>query len=172
MKNFKIGSIIIVLLLLPCGAFADYLIKDGDSPPATKTVKAGSVGGNILPESQLTDPSGVPLLVSSKSVPINLSAATTTEIIAAVNGSSILVTSWDVIDGAAETFQLVYGTGVNCSAGQQPLTGPYPLIAQAGLAKGNGSGVILRVPTSNALCAIKSQAAQSSGSMSYIQGAF
>jgi len=174
MKHLKLGPIVVAILLLLSGgwSFADYLIKDGDSPPATKTVKAGSVGGNILPESSLTDPSGVPLLNSGQSAPINLVTQATTQLVGAVNGNSILVTSWDVMDGAAETFQLVYGTGSNCASGQQALTGPYPMIAQAGIAKGNGAGVILRVPQGNALCAVKSQAVQSSGSVSYIQGPF
>ncbi len=171
MKYFKIFvAIAFSFLLMNDTAIADYLIKDGAGD--IKTVKSGSLGNSILPESQLTDPNGVPLLNSVQSIPINLATQGTTQLVGAVNGNSILITSWDVMDGGAETFQLVYGTGSNCVSGQQPLTGPYPMIAQAGIAKGNGTGVILRVPQNNALCAIKSQAVQSSGSVSFIQGAF
>ncbi len=64
---------------------------------------------------------------------------------------------------------LEYGTGSNCGTGTTALTGAYSLAAQFGIAKGNGLGPVLIVPTGNALCALTSAAVQMSGSVSYTQ---
>lgn len=111
----------------------------------------------------------VTLSQDSLSVPINISTSTTTQLVALSGSTSIYVTSEDVIAGGTGTFQFVYGTGTACATGQQPLTGAYPLTAQAGLAKGDGAGTILKVPSGNALCAITVGAVQYSGAVSYLQ---
>ena len=64
---------------------------------------------------------------------------------------------------------IVYGTGTNCGTGTTSLTGAYPLIAQAGISKGNGMGIVLVIPVSNAVCVTTSGSSQLSGSMSYAQ---
>mgnify|MGYP001584482886 CR=1 FL=1 len=66
---------------------------------------------------------------------------------------------------SADNVTLVYGTGSNCGTGTTSLTGAYPLIAQAGIAKGNGAGPVLFVPSGNALCVTNSAAIQISGSV-------
>lgn len=106
---------------------------------------------------------------ASNSVPIDIATATTTELVALTNGKTIFVTSWDVMAGGTGNFRLVYGTGTNCGTGQQNLTGAYPLIAQAGISKGNGLGIVLAIPQSNALCAVTSTVVQYSGSVSYVK---
>lgn len=111
----------------------------------------------------------VPAVAAAQSAPISVAAATTTQIIALIAGRQIYVTSFDMIANGTLNATLVYGTGTNCGTGTTSLTGPYPLIAQAGLAKGNGVGVVLVVPASNALCITASGASQISGSVSYAQ---
>ncbi len=106
---------------------------------------------------------------SSASAAINISSATTTQLIALVANQTIYVTSWDVMAGGTSNFTLEYGTGTTCGTGTTTLTGAYPLIAQAGISKGNGLGPILIVPPGNALCALTSGNVQHSGSVSYAQ---
>jgi hypothetical protein len=124
--------------------------------PCTTTI--GNVG---------IDPSGGKGTPSS--VPINVSTATTTQLVAISGTTSIYVTSYDVIAGGAGNITFEYGTGSACGTGTTPLTGAYPLVAQAGIAKGDGTGTVLKVPAGNALCVLTSASVQYSGSVSYQQ---
>lgn len=109
------------------------------------------------------------LVQAGSSAAINVSTATTTQIVALASSQKIYVTSFDVIAGGTGNITFVYGTGSNCGTGTTSLTGAYPLTAQAGIAKGNGLGPVLVVPASNALCVTTSAAVQMSGSVSYAQ---
>lgn len=111
----------------------------------------------------------VELTQASASVPINVSTATTTQLVALSGSTVIRVTSFDVIAGGSGSITFVYGTGTNCGTGTTSLTGAYPLTAQAGIAKGSGLGPVLIVPAGNALCVTTSAAVQMSGSVSYTQ---
>ena len=102
------------------------------------------------------------------SVPISISSATTTLLVAASGSTAVYVTSWDVIAAGTGNFTLVYGTGSSCT-GLHALTGAYNLTAQTGISKGNGLGPVLITPASQALCAVTSAAVQMSGSLSYNQ---
>jgi hypothetical protein len=109
------------------------------------------------------------IIQAGASVPINISSATTTQLVASVTGKAIYVTAWDVIAAGTGNITLEYGTGSNCGTGTTALTGAYSLAAQFGIAKGNGLGPVLIAPAGNALCALTSAAAQMSGSVSYTQ---
>jgi hypothetical protein len=109
------------------------------------------------------------LIQASASAAINVSTATTTQLVALSASKKIYVTSFDVIAGGTGNITFVYGTGTNCGTGTTALTGAYPLTAQAGIAKGNGLGPVLTVPISNALCVTTSAAVQMSGSVAYTQ---
>lgn len=111
----------------------------------------------------------VPGLQASNSVAIAISAATTTRLVAAVTDKAIFVTSWDIMAANTNNITLVYGTGTNCATGSVSLTGSYPLIAQAGISKGNGVGAILFIPKNNALCITTSASTLVAGSVSYVQ---
>jgi hypothetical protein len=103
------------------------------------------------------------------SAPINFSTAATIQVIAAIPGQSLYLTSWDAIAGGTTNLTWEFGTGSNCATGTTVLTGAYPLTAQQGLAKGGGVGAVFVVPPGNALCAVNSAAVQVSGSISYAQ---
>jgi len=112
--------------------------------------------------------------LANASVPIAISTATTTQLIAAPTGTepgggsqSIFVTAADVIAAGTGNIQFVYGTGSNCGTNQGNVTGNYNLTAQVGLAKGNGLGPIWVIPAGNALCAVTSAAVGMAGSLSY-----
>ena len=116
-----------------------------------------------------TGPVIIEIIQASASVKIDMSTATTTQVIAAVGGQNIYITSWDVIAGGTGNFKLVYGTGTNCATGTTDLTGAYNLTAQAGIAKGNGLGPVLTAPVGVAVCVVNSAPVQMSGSIAYTQ---
>jgi hypothetical protein len=109
------------------------------------------------------------LIQASASAAINVSTATTTQLVALSGSTKIYVTSFDVISGGTGNITFVYGTGASCGTGTTSLTGAYNLTAQAGIAKGNGLGPVLVVPAGNALCVTTSAAVQMSGSVAYTQ---
>lgn len=109
------------------------------------------------------------LIQAGASVKIDVSTATTTQLVALASSQKIYITSWDVIAAGTGTIKLVYGTGSSCGTGTTDLTGAYSLVAQSGIAKGNGLGPVLVVPASNALCVTTSAAVGMQGSVSYTQ---
>jgi hypothetical protein len=140
-------------------------------------VSEGGTGDTACPASgvatlvgcarSLTQAATTPL--NNSSAPINVSTATTTQLVALSGSTAIYVTSYDVIAGGTGNITFEYGTGTACATGTTALTGPYNLTAQAGLAKGAGIGTVLKVPAGNALCVLTSAAVQMSGSVSFQQ---
>lgn len=100
---------------------------------------------------------------------INISTATTTEIVPLVVGRSIYVTSWDAISSIAGTMKFVYGTGTNCGTGTTDITGTYAFGASTVFSKGNGMGSVISVPMSNAICITSASTINVQGSLSYSQ---
>lgn len=107
-------------------------------------------------------------------VPINISTATTTQLVAAPiaiepggGTAAIYVMNYETVAGGTGNIQFVYGTGTNCGTGQQPITGAYPLVAQSRINGGGSFGPVWQLPAGNALCAITSAAVQMSGFVSY-----
>lgn len=111
----------------------------------------------------------VGVIQADNSAAINVSTATTTQLVALSAGKKIYVTSFDVIAGGTGNITFEYGTGTNCGTGTTALTGAYNLTAQNGISKGNGIGPVLVVPAGDALCVLTSAAVQMSGSLSYTQ---
>lgn len=111
----------------------------------------------------------IPAIQASSSVLINVSTATTTQLVPISGTATIYVTAFDLVGGGAGNATLVYGTGSNCGTGTTSLTGPYALVAQTVITKGSGLGPIFVVPAGNALCLTTSAAVQMSGSVSYSQ---
>lgn len=128
------------------------------------TVPSGAVLSGVQSGANM-----VAMIQASASVPIDMSTATTTQLVALSGSTKIYVTSWDATAGGTTTFKLVYGTGTNCGTGTTNLTAAYDWVAQAGIAKGSGLGPVLVVPAGNALCATNSAAQHVAGSVSYTQ---
>jgi hypothetical protein len=124
----------------------------------TSTATVGNIGN---------DPSagkGTPT-----SVALSIATATTTQLVALSGSTAIYITSYDVMAGGTGNITFEYGTGTNCGTGTTVLTGAYPLTAQAGVSKGNGAAMVLKVPAGNALCALTSASVQYSGSITFQQ---
>ena len=157
---------------LPTGAAtaANQEVTPAGASATSAQAVQGVTGGVPMPTTGAnTGGSLTTIIQAGVSVPINISTATTTQLVAAIAGKAIYVTAWDVIAAGTGSITLEYGTGSSCGAGTTPLTGAYGLAAQFGIAKGNGLGPVLVVPAGNALCALTSAAVQMSGSVSYTQ---
>lgn len=110
-----------------------------------------------------------------KSVSINFSSATTTQLVALIANQNIFVCDafLNQVDGTG-SLKLVYGTGTNCATGTANLTGP---IFASTVASGVtntvlGSGIPSTqavVPSGNALCATTTGSIQQSGWLTYVQ---
>jgi hypothetical protein len=157
---------------LPTGAATaanQEVTAAGTSATSAQAVQ-GVTGGVPMPTNGAnTGGSPTSIIQAGASVPINVSAATTTQLVAAISGKTIYVTAWDVIAAGTTNFTFEYGTGLNCAGGTTSLTGAYSLVAQFGAAKGSGLGPVLVVPAGNALCAVSSAPVQVSGSLAYTQ---
>jgi hypothetical protein len=157
---------------LPTGAAtaANQEVTSAGTTATSAQAVQGVTGGVPMPTNAAnTGGSLTSIIQAGASVPINISTATTTQLVAAVTGKSIYVTAWDVIANGTGNITLEYGSGSNCGTGTAALTGTYNLAAQFGIAKGNGLGPVLVVPPGNALCALTSAAVGMSGSLSYTQ---
>jgi hypothetical protein len=126
-------------------------------------------GGSGLPTGSNNGGNPSSLVQASSSAPINISSATTTQLVAGLSGQKIYVTAWDVVAGGNGAITLEYGTQTAnpCDTGTTPLTGPYPLVAQAGLSKSGGLSPVFVLPAGAQLCAQTSATVQMSGSVTY-----
>ena len=112
---------------------------------------------------------------SGRSVPINISQATRTQLVGPSGSTQIYVTAWDVYANGASNVSLVYGTKTTnpCDTGTVALTGMYTFAAQTGMSRTGGDPVadpLYIVPQGNALCAVTSGPTVSLvGSLSYAQ---
>jgi hypothetical protein len=107
-----------------------------------------------------------------QSVSINISSATTTQLIAAYGTTKIYVTAWVVFANSASNVTLEYGTQTTkpCDTGTTVLTGVYDFAAQSGLTVSGGVEALYFIPAGFSLCAVTSGASVSlAGSLSYTQ---
>lgn len=130
----------------------------GSAAPAS-AIQAGAVSSGNL----------VGIIQADNSAAINVSTATTTQLVALSAGKKIYVTNLNVIAGGTGNITFEYGTGTTCGTGTTALTGAYNLTAQTGLAMGGGLGPVLVVPAGDALCVLTSAAVQMSGSIAFTQ---
>lgn len=105
----------------------------------------------------------------STSAAINVSTATTTQLVALSGSTQIRVTGLTVVAGGTGNITFVYGTGSNCGTGTTPISGAIPLVANVGFTMGAGLGPVLIIPASQALCITTSAAVQMSGWITYAQ---
>jgi hypothetical protein len=136
----------------------NYTQAPGSAAPSRALAMGARSGANLVAITQ-----------ASATAAINVSTATTTQLVALSSGQVIHVTAASVIAGGTGNITFVYGTGTNCGTGTTSLTGAYPLIANAGLSIGSGLGPVLVVPAGNALCVTTSAAVQMSGHVAYTQ---
>lgn len=144
-------------------AAAIAAINSGVGTPGS----AVPASGNIVGGQSNANYANLP--ISAATVAINISTATTTQLVALAAGKAIYVTSDMVISGGTGNFTWEYGTGTACATGTTVLSGAIPLTAQSGWDEGSGAGAVMIVPAGNALCALTSAGVQMSGKLTYSQ---
>lgn len=106
---------------------------------------------------------------------LNMTTATTTQIVALSGSTIIYVCSFSIVSngGTATTVTFVDGTGTNCATSQSSRSAGMPLTAATntvGIARGSGQGMILKTSTAgDALCVTSSGAATIGVDISYAQ---
>jgi hypothetical protein len=83
---------------------------------------------------------------------INVTAASTTQIVALGASQIIRVCSFSISMSAAGTAQFVYGTGTNCATGLTSITPAMPLLASTPWTMTGMNGSVFRTIASNELC--------------------
>jgi hypothetical protein len=132
-------------------AGAAFDAATGAAPPANALlaggIASGATGGFV---------SG--LTVCDNSAFLDMTTATTTQIVALVSGRKIRVCGFSLQGGGTTTATIKYGTGSNCGTGTTVLSPGWELTAQSGLAEGSGLGELFQTPVSQALCVTSSAA--------------
>lgn len=100
---------------------------------------------------------------------LDMSTATTTQIVALSGATKIYVTGYVLHASGTTNAKFVYGTGTNCATGTTQITPNYNFAASDGIAHGNGLGVVFTVPSGNALCVVNSAAQVLSAAVSFTQ---
>lgn len=136
----------------------NYTQTPGSAVP-TRAIAIGARSGANL----------VQIIQGDTTAKIDVSTATTTQLVALSGSTKVYVTSLSIIAGGTGNIKFVYGTGSSCGTGTTDLTANYNLTAQSGLALGAGLGPVLVVPASQALCVTTSAAVQMSGHVTYTQ---
>lgn len=128
----------------------------GAAPPANANYM-GANCGNVVCGLTQANASGF----------LNMTTATTTEIVPLTGGQAIYVTGWDVLTNGTTNVKFVRGTGTNCGTGTADVTANYPLVASLPYGRGAGLGVVFVVTAGNALCVVNSAAVTTAISVSY-----
>lgn len=102
----------------------------------------GGVGGNMIP-----------MAACLTSVPISVTAGTTSALVSNAGTDSVYVCSFALSASAASTTaQFVQGTGTNCGTGTLNLSGAFAMTTASNVALGNGTGVVMAGSTGKDLC--------------------
>jgi hypothetical protein len=153
-----------------------------DSSGNTQVVGMTAANGNIASANPLyvagnASNSLAPIIQCDKTANINVSTATTTQIIALVSSQTIYVCNYTIqIQGVATTAgtgKLIYGTGTACATGPVNLTAAYEGSTTAGnptvISVGAGLGTVTRTAASNALCYTSTTTTPQHVTVSYTQ---
>jgi len=110
-----------------------------------------------------------PIPATENTFNINVSTATTTQLVAAVSNKAIYITHIHLMAAGTSNVSLVYGTGASCGTGTTTFDGPLPLAAQTGYSAGTGLGAVMILPVNQALCITNGSAVQVGGTVSVSQ---
>jgi len=128
---------------------------------------AGTLTASLSP---ITPPSLDICSISPKSsVPVAITTATTTQLVALAANKIVHVCGFDASFGATTTAQLEYGTGSACGTGTTVLTGTYAPATGTLWEAGNGNSTFTKTIASNALCLVSTGTGGIQGVLTYVQ---
>lgn len=158
-----------------------YIDADTSSQLHSDLTAAIPAGSNLIGKVTINDGTNSATvnpcaIVTPTSVPVNISTATTTRIIAPSASNKTYICSMFLIAAGTQNVGIVEGTGGTCGTGTAGViggttaaTGPN-LTAQAGFTLGNGLGAVAATAGTNVdFCLITSAAVQLSGVVTYVQ---
>lgn len=119
----------------------------GSAVPVGATYLGGNGTGNLTG-----------LTICDNSQFLDMTTATTTQIVALASSQKVRVCSFDMESNGTTTAKFVYGTGSNCGTGTTQLGPIWDWTAQSGIARGSGIGQLFATIASNALCVTNSAA--------------
>jgi hypothetical protein len=118
-----------------------------------------------------TDPCGSWGIVK-QSVPINVSAAATAQLVAISGSTKVFVCGFSfTMVGAVQSIQFEYGTGTTCGTGTNVLTGAFAdgTVSDIVVTYGGGEMTIFGTPAGQALCVLSTTTASVQGVLTYVQ---
>jgi hypothetical protein len=145
------------LLMDSSGAVVSFLTASQGGAAAvgaampTNTVAIGGIGG--------TTTNGVmtPIIVCDQQAFLDMTSATTTELIALTSGQTVHICHIRATANGTTTMTLKKGTGSNCGTGTAAIDNAIELTAQTGYVAGIGVGEVLSgVTAANAVCVTNS----------------
>jgi hypothetical protein len=113
-----------------------------------------------------TDPCGEG--VAKQSALLNMSSATTTSLVAVSGSTTVYLCGFNFVAGGTTNATIVYGTGAACTS-PVAMTPDYPLIANTGIAYGNGGATIAKTIASQGICAKSSGSVTLAVMVTYVQ---
>lgn len=124
----------------------------GAAPPANASYLGGQGSG-------ATGGFLVPVTSCDSQAFLDMTTATTTELVALTSGRKVYVCYWLAMANGATTMTFKRGTGTNCGTGTTTISNAWELTAQVGFSGGSGLGAIFDNQTAaNALCVTSSAA--------------
>jgi hypothetical protein len=150
---------------IPC--FHPVAVNNSGAVSITGTVTAtGTTAGTADP--------CLSSAIAKSSIPINLSSAATTQLVALSGTTSIYVCGFVLTDTGvttATTIQLEYGTGSTCGTGTTALTGTFAQsLLTSAIVVNVAGGTQIKAPSGNALCAVVAGTTPSiQGYLTYVQ---
>ena len=136
--------------------------------PTAGLISVSFSPAQVVAQANYGDPCKNPNIVTSSAV-INVSSATTTQLVALSAGKAIYVCQATASGGSAATALFEYGTGSSCGTGTTALTGAMALNASQPVSLGWG-GVLVTAPAGTALCLVTGGTVTTAqGLISYVQ---
>lgn len=128
----------------------------------------GSLYANVREFTAVTDPCQSPWAAKS-SVPVAISTATTTQLVALSGTTKVYVCGLNATVGATTTIGLNYGTGASCGTGTTALTGVLAPATGTMINIGGGEATAVSSAAGNALCAVSTGTGGINGVLTYVQ---
>src|SRR5262249_50295103 len=139
------------------GTDGDYVPPQMNSSGDTRVEISSAANGNRV-------------IACDNNAKLNMTTATTTEIVAVSGSTTPYICSFSILTRGATNVKFVRGTGTNCGTGTTDVSSNmHFLTTMPGIARGSGLGIVLKGAASGAICITSSQAVNVDIDISYAQ---
>lgn len=143
----------------------------GAAPSATNPLSVRQTDGSAyIDPREIEGQNNVRPIFCTDFAPLNMTTATTTQIVAASGSTVIYVCSYAIHVGGASNVKVVRGTGTNCGTGTTDVSTTWKFTsAGEGINRSGGNGLVLKGAASGALCITSSAAVNVDVEVAYTQ---